>query len=115
METIEILEHRYRELAEAHGAATLSGDYKRASKSHDALIATLLELRIHGSSYEAALKRLMADPNASVAGWAATHSLPFAEAEALAVLKGLSNGTGPVAFGAGIVIQQWNKGQLVLP
>ena len=32
-ETIDLLESKYREFAEAHGAATQRGDYKAANKS----------------------------------------------------------------------------------
>ncbi|MGC4016216.1 MAG: hypothetical protein QM755_17095 [Luteolibacter sp.] len=45
---------------------------------------------------------------------AATYCLPFAALEALAVLERLSKGTGPIAFSAAVVVQQWNKGQLNL-
>lgn len=114
-EAIETPESKYREFAEAHGAATRRGDYKAANKSYDKLVALVPKLRGYGSEGEAALLRLMNDRSESVAVWAATHSLPFAESDALAVLDTLAKKAGPTGFAAEIVVQQWKRGQLIIP
>lgn len=113
-ETIESLESKYREFAEAHGVATQQGDYKAANKSHDKLVALFHKIKACGSGGEAALLRLMNNECESVVCWAATHSLPFAESEALAVLDTLGKRTGPIGFNAKMVAKQWRSGQLVI-
>ena len=112
---IQTLESDYRDLAEAHGAATQRGDYKAANKSYGKLIAVLAKIRVKGKDGEASLLNLVRDQNESVPCWAATHSLPFAESSALAVLEALALRVGPIAFDAKMVVQQWKKGQLVIP
>lgn len=114
-EKIQALGHKYHDFAEAHGAATQRGDYKAANKSYAKLVEVLLGIRTHGKDGEASLVRLSRDPNDAVACWAATHSLPFAESNALDVLKALSTRAGPMGFSAQMVIQEWMKGQLVIP
>jgi hypothetical protein len=114
-EDIEKLEQQYRGYAEAHGAATLNGDYKSANKNYGKLIAVLAALRKAGSDGHSALARLSGDTNEAVACWAATHSLPFDEGTALSVLERLSERTGPMGFNAKMVVQQWKNGQLVIP
>ncbi|OAM91695.1 DUF2019 domain-containing protein [Termitidicoccus mucosus] len=111
-ETIETLIKEYREHAEAHGRATLSGDYKAANRSHDKLVALVPKIRALGHSGEAALVVLTDDSSDTVVCWAATHSLRFSESRALAALEKLSKKTGPIAFSAKMVVQQWAKGEL---
>jgi hypothetical protein len=113
-ETIEILESKYRELAEAHGEATQRGDHKAANKNHDGLVALVPKLRALGDKGEAALIGLMNDSSEAVACWAATHCLPFAELAALGVLDTLAKKTGPIGFDARMVAEMWRSGQLVI-
>lgn len=112
---VELLESKYREFAEAHGAATIRGDYKAANRNHDKLVALVPKLRACGGEGEAALLRLMADQSEAVACWAATHSLPFAESDALRTLDALAKRTGVWAFNAEMVAQQWRRGELKIP
>lgn len=114
-ESIESLESSYREFAIAHGAATLQGDYKAANESCRNLVALLPKLRAYGSEGEDALRRLMNNSSEAVVGWAATHSLPFAELEALGALDKLGDKSGVIAFGAKMTAKQWRSGQLVVP
>lgn len=111
-EMINTLIKEYREHAEAHGKATLTGDHKAANRSHDKLVALVPKIRNLGHTGEAALLTLTKDASDAVVCWAATHSLRFSESPALAALEGLSKKTGPIAFSAKMVAQQWMKGEL---
>ncbi len=113
--TIRTLIEEYRECASAHGNATFRGDYKAANRNHDRLIALVPEIRAYGRPGELALLSLTGDKDEAVACWSATHSLKFDENHALAVLGELAKNAGPIGFNAKMVVQQWNKGQLVLP
>lgn len=110
--TITNLEAEYRELAQVHGGAFQKGNYKIANISHDKLFEIFRELRSKGVEGEAVLRRLMRDPSISIASWAATHSLPFAESEALEVLDALAQQGGIIAFSAEIAAKQWRAGKL---
>jgi len=114
-ESIGRLVKEYREAALAHGKATIEGDYKSANLNHDKLVALLLKIRESGGLGQAALLALAEDQDQAVACWAATHSLKFDEERALAILNKLSEKLGPMGFNAKMVIQQWKKGQLILP
>lgn len=111
-EDIHLLEEKYRQYASAHGEATERGDYKQANKNYHKLYEVLLQLQACGEEGESALRRLMNDSYDPVVCWAATHSLSFAEADAIRVLKELSQKKGIIAFGAEMVLQQWEKGEL---
>ncbi len=102
----------YRELAQAHGQATINGDFKAANRSHDRLISLLTSIRSLGVDGQARLLRLTCDSDDSVSCWAATHTLPFDECRALEVLDTLSSKSGPIGFNAKMVILQWKKGEL---
>lgn len=56
----------------------------------------------------------MNDPSDAVAIWAATHSLPIAEEEALATLRGIAERGGIIGFGAKMVIKEWKSGRLTI-
>jgi len=109
---IEALETKYREYADAYGAAIERGDHKMANRNHDKLTALLPKLRECSDKGEAALRRLMKDQSDAVAAWAATHSLSFAEADALKVLDVIAQKAGLTAFDAKMVARQWRKGEL---
>ena len=113
--TIDTLKTEYRDLAFAHGQATNSGDHEAANLSHDKLLALVPEIRAYGREGEVALLALTKDQDDAVVCWAATHVLPFDEKRAIAVLDELSKKTGPMGFDAKMVLQQWKRGQLILP
>lgn len=113
--TIDTLKAEYRDLAFAHGQATKTGDYKAANRNHDKLIALVPQIRACGSEGQAALLALTRDQDDAVVCWAATHVLSFDEKQATAVLDELSKKPGPMGFNAKMVLQQWKKGQLILP
>ena len=56
----------------------------------------------------------MEDPSDSVAMWAATHSLPICEAEALATLGAIARKGGVMGFSAEIVVREWKSGRLTI-
>jgi len=111
-EMITALKMEYREHAEAHGKATLSGDYKAANRSHDKFVALVPKIRAYGYAGESALLELTDDTDDAVGCWAATHTLRFNEPRALATLEKLSKKSGPIGFNAKMVVQQWVKGEL---
>ncbi len=113
--TIDTLKTEYRDLAFAHGQATNAGDHKAANRNHDKLVALVPKIRAFGSEGHAALLALLKDQDDAVVCWAATHVLPFDEKQATAVLDDLSKKRGPMGFNAKMVLQQWRKGQLILP
>jgi len=109
---IEQLIAGYMESAVAHGGATLNGDHKTANKSYDKLVKLVAQIRAFGNEGSSAILALSRDRNESVACWAATHSLKYNEEAALGALSLLAEKSGPIGFGAKMVIQQWHKGQL---
>lgn len=111
---VELLEGKFRQYAEAHGAASEQGDYKTANRNYDKLLGIVAKLRVHGAQGEAALRRLMKDRSDAVAAFAATRSLPFAEADALEVLEAIARKAGAVGFNAEMVIKEWKGGRLVI-
>jgi hypothetical protein len=113
--SINTLQKEYCKHAKAHGLASDKGDFKKANRSHDKLVALVPKFRELGAEGEAALLSLTREQNDAIACWSAPHSLPFAESNALAVLGVLSQKAGIMSFNAKMVIQQWQKGQLVLP
>jgi hypothetical protein len=79
---------------------------------YDKLIAIDPKLRACGKHGEAVLRRLMKDRSDAVASWAATDSLPFAEAEGLAVLDSIAKKAGSIAFDAEMIAEKWRAGEL---
>lgn len=114
-DTIHNLIEKYREHAQAHGRATLSGDYKAANRSHDELVALVPMIRAFGDPGKAALLELTEDADEAVVCWSATHALAFDEGRALAALESLAMKQLPIGFNAKMVIREWKKGELVLP
>lgn len=114
MSHVETLEARYRKYAEEYGAAYTGYDYKRTNRNHDKLVALLPELRATADRGEEILRRLMKDSSDAVATWAATHSLPIAEKDALATLDAIAQRGGMIGFGAKMVIEEWKCGRLVI-
>ncbi len=113
--SIEDVIQNYKNLAIAHGKATLAGDYKAANKNHDKLISLVPMIRDYGKEGVAALARLAEDADDAVVCWSATHLLKSNEAKAIAALNRLTAKSGPMAFNAEMVLKQWKKGELVLP
>lgn len=109
---IDALEAEYRKYAEAYGRAVELGDAKATNKNYDKINAIGPRLRAHGMQGEAVLRRLMKDRSDAIASWAATDSLPFAEAEALAVLDAIGKKAGSIAFDAEMTAEQRRAGKL---
>ena len=109
------LKEEYREIAAAHGIATLNGDYKAANSHYEKLVALVPKIRSCGCTGEVALLDLTNDQNDAVVCWAATHSLTFSPTHALVVLEKLAHKKGPIGFDASMVVKEWKKGSLVLP
>lgn len=114
-DAIEQLRNTYRESALRHGEATLAGDAAAANTSHDALVASLIQLRKHGEDGMAALLTLLEDGSPSVRCWAATHSLPVNEARGRAVLHEVAARSDILGLAAQTVLAEWNAGTLELP
>lgn len=109
---IEALGAQYRKCADAYGTASVRGDAKAMNRNFDKLTAIGLKLRAYGEKGEAILRRLMKDRSEAVASWAATDSLPFAEAQALEVLDAIAAAHGPIPFNARMTAKQWRAGEL---
>jgi hypothetical protein len=110
----EKLKAKCRKFAEAHGAAYTRGDSRTANRNYDKLAVLLPKLRATADRGEEILRRLMKDPSDSVATWAATHSLPIAEKEALAILGAIARREGIIGFSAEMVIKEWKSGRLTI-
>lgn len=109
---VNALETQYRKCAESFGVASVRGDAKAMNKNFDKLAAIGPKLRAYGEKGEAVLRRLMKDRSEAVASWAATDSLPFAEAEALEVLDAIATKNGPIPFSARMTAREWRAGEL---
>jgi hypothetical protein len=111
---VEMLESKYRKYAAEYGAAYQSYDYKRANRNHDKLAALLPKLRALPDRGKEILRRLMKDQSDAVALWAATHSLPIAENDALEMLDFLAKRGGVSSFDAQMVMKEWQSGRLTI-
>ena len=114
-ESLHSILEESRNLAIAHGKATLSGDYKAGNVAFDKLLALVPAIRKYGVEGEDALLRLTMDPNDSVVCWAATNLLKSHEEKAITALERIAAKSGIIAFSAKLVIQQWKKGELSIP
>lgn len=111
---VETLEAKYREYAEYYGEAYKNGDYKTTNRNYAKLAALLPKLRAIGEQGEELLHRLMKDHSDAIAMWAATHSLPFAEKEAIATLEAIARRGGIIGHSSKMVIEEWQGGRLVI-
>lgn len=109
-----ILESEYRKCAEDYGAAYIQGDYKTTNKNYLKLAKLLQKLRATGKHGEEILRRLMTDRSDAVAMWAATHSLPISEKEALVTLVAIAGRGGIIGHSSKMVIREWQAGRLVI-
>lgn len=110
----ETLEAEYRKYAEDYGAAYTSGDYRTTNKNYAKLAALLPKLRAAGEQGKEILNRLMKDQSDAVSMWAATHSLPSAEKDALATLDAIARRGGIIGHSSKMVIKEWRGGRLVI-
>ena len=110
--SVEALELEYRKCGKAFSAAAKLGDPKASNKNFRKRSEIAQALRACGKQGEAALRLLMMDRSDAVAVWAATDSLPFAEADALKVLDRIANKKGLIPFDARIIAEQWRAGEL---
>jgi hypothetical protein len=112
--TVEGLEEKCRKYAEEHAAASANGDYKTANRSYDKLVGLLPGLRSSHDQGKESLRRLMKDPSDAVSLWAATHSLPIAGEDALAILEAIAKKGGIIGLEAEMVIKEWKAGRLTI-
>ena len=111
---VERLEDKCRKYAEEHAATSTNGDHRTANRSYDKLVALLLELRSSHDQRKEILRRLMQDPSDAVSMWAATHSLPVVEEDALAILEAIARKGGIIGFNAEMVTKEWKAGRLII-
>lgn len=105
--------HTYVRCAALHGRATDAGDWRTANAAHGELLTALAAIIDSDAHQE--LFELLRHDDCSVRCWAATHSLPLDEEQAIAVLKRIASGDGFVALNAQVVLVEWGKGTLRLP
>jgi hypothetical protein len=96
----------FRESAIIHEESTQEGNYKIGNKAHDKIIEALRYLFINNKMNE--LLPLLDDSSNGVKVWAATYLLPMYEDKAINTLKTINS------FTANIVLDEWNKGCLIL-
>lgn len=105
---------QYRQAALLHGRATATGDYQAGSQQYDQLAEVYSALKSKGGAAVALLSSLLQDEDDSVACWAATHLLPYQEAQAIATLTRVTATSSIVGFTASINLQEWQAGRLKL-
>ncbi len=110
--TVAELVSRYREHAVEHGAATRTGNRKKANKHHDQLVEAMHALRNRAPDGLRPLLGLFGDEDASVRCWAASHCLSIDEVKARKVLEDASAEPGILGFNARMVLSEWDKGEL---
>ena len=115
MGKIKVLITEYAKYAQEHGNGTENGDYIRTNKAYEGIIETYQEIIEFGEKGQQALLKLLEHNNLSVSGWAATHSLEFAEEKAIKALENIALSKGIIAFDAKMVLEEWRKGTLVIP
>ena len=115
MDKIKKLISDYIKYAKEHGNGTENGDYIRTNKAYGKIIETYKEIIKLGEEGQQALLELLKHNNLSVSGWAATHSLEFAEENAIHTLENNALCKGIIAFDAKMVLEEWKKGTLVIP
>jgi hypothetical protein len=113
--TLEILESKCREFAEARAVALDNGNSKLANRNYDKLVALIPEIKACGSEGDFTLLRLMKDPVKAIACWAAIYCLPFAEDESLRKLDAIAERGGLTGHEAMMVARLWRSGELELP
>lgn len=103
----------YREtLLRMHDARLETGGHpRRWNQLVDRLQALHLTLRGEPAG-RVGLSALLADPNATVRVWAATHALHWAAAQAQAVLEHEAAGEGVDAFGARMTLREFRADRL---
>ncbi|WP_324680659.1 hypothetical protein [Hymenobacter sp. GOD-10R] len=103
---------RYRQAALLHGRATATGDYQAGNQQYDQLASVYSALKSQGPTAVALLGSLLQDEDDSVACWAATHLLPYQEAQAIATLTRVAATSGIVGFTASITLEEWQARRL---
>ena len=84
---------------------------KRANASHDKMHAAYRQLRATPDG-KAGIIALMNDENPHVRCWAAAHSLAWEPDKARAVLVALRDFKGACSFDAGVLLEEFKKGNL---
>jgi hypothetical protein len=106
----ESLLWEYVRHAAEHGKATREGDYQRGNAVYGQLVETFKALVRQNA--RSRLLTLLKHDDQAVRCWAATHSLRVDAPSAVATLKKLSEGKGPIALDARMVLSEWEKGTL---
>ena len=105
----------YRTAAVEQGAATESGDYRKANRHHDVIAVVYRELRRRGRDAQCQLLPLLDDMDVHVRAWAAAHALEFAPERGESVLRRLAARAGAVGLNAQMTLTEWSKGALTFP
>jgi hypothetical protein len=97
-----------------HGRHTEAGESRLTNSAHDRLMKILAELRKLPDRGQRVLSELLGHQDPSVRTWAATYLLPYREPRAVDALESVGAGTGLVALGSRMVLQEWRAGRLRL-
>jgi hypothetical protein len=111
-DTIKLLE-TYRANAVLHREGTEAGNSRKTNRAHEK-IRSAYKLLDQSEQGRSALKSLLADADCGVRVWAATHTLKYAEGDALAILDAISQDKGLTSFNAEMVAKLWRAGELKL-
>lgn len=104
------LVRQFAESVVAQDACLERGDATTGNRHARRRFAAFRKLRAMGDSGREALAELLRDPRPNVRTSAAAFLLRYKTAEALAVLREASKGTGLIAFESGEAIKRWEEG-----
>jgi hypothetical protein len=111
---LEIVD-RYVAAAIAHGEATKRGNSRVANQSHDEIVTALHALDAADDMARERLMPLLEHEIASVRVWAATHLLLARKEEAMKTLHEVAKLPGIIGGEARMVLQEYERGRLVIP
>ncbi len=106
----EDLVRQFAETVVAQDECLERADAKTGNKHANRQFAAFRKLKAMGDSGREALAVLLRDPRPNVRAMAAAFLLRYKTAEALAVLREVSQGRGMTAFGASEAIKRWEEG-----
>jgi hypothetical protein len=104
---------RYITLATTHGEATEDGNSEVANNAYHELLS-VFHLIIQANDREK-LVPLLAHSNPAVRAKAAFHTYKLDTERSSSILEEVSNGTGLVAFSAGMTLKQLKSGGVIPP
>lgn len=98
-----------------HSEAIERSDSTAANAAFDRIIAALGSLRALPDRGLSCLLACLTSENPNIRLAAATHLLPLDKRAAKRELRSLAKLKGMAAFNAGMVLEQWNSGNLEIP